>query len=138
MNKWLINQNGFTRTSLSATVTRVSNFVEKNVSSFCLQGSPSRPVLSVTLPNRLNIMEALPGVLGNSETEHLFQGNRETGQILRGTKTILGKREHKINFRLLGNMGISQFISGEQGNRCPPGRASLCQSQCTQHVQSIQ
>ena len=31
MNKWLFHQNGFTRTSLSATVTRVSNFVEENV-----------------------------------------------------------------------------------------------------------
>ena len=31
MNKWLFNQNGFTRTRLSATVTRVSNFVEENV-----------------------------------------------------------------------------------------------------------
>ena len=32
MNKWLFHQNGFTRTSLkSATVTRVSNFVEENL-----------------------------------------------------------------------------------------------------------
>ena len=31
MNKWLFHQNGFTRTSLSATVTPVSNFVEENV-----------------------------------------------------------------------------------------------------------
>ena len=31
MNKWLFHQNGFTKTSLSATITRVSNFVEKNV-----------------------------------------------------------------------------------------------------------
>ena len=29
MNKWLFHQNGFKRTSLSATVTRVSNFVEE-------------------------------------------------------------------------------------------------------------
>ena len=43
------------------------------------------------------------------------QGNK--GQILRGTKTILGNREHKkTNFRFLGNRGTSQFISGEQGN----------------------
>ena len=40
MNKWLFrqnglfNQNGFTKTSLSATVTRVSNFVEENVCVF--------------------------------------------------------------------------------------------------------
>ena len=31
MNKWLFHENGFTRTNLSATVTRVSNFVEENV-----------------------------------------------------------------------------------------------------------
>ena len=31
MNKWLFHQNEFTRISLSATVTRVSNFVEENV-----------------------------------------------------------------------------------------------------------
>ena len=31
MNKWSFHQNGFTSTSLSATVTRVSNFVEENV-----------------------------------------------------------------------------------------------------------
>ena len=31
MKKWLFHQNGFTRTNLSAVVTPVSNFVEKNV-----------------------------------------------------------------------------------------------------------
>ena len=37
-----------------------------------------------------------------------FEGNR-------GTKTILGNREHKkTNFLFLGNRGTSQFISGEQ------------------------
>ena len=47
-----------------------------------------------------------------------FEGNR-------GTKTILGNGKHKkTNFRFLGNRGTSQFISGEQGNRYPPGRAS--------------
>ena len=47
-----------------------------------------------------------------------FEGNR-------GTKTILGNREHKkTNFRFLGNRGTSQFISGELGNMYPPGRAS--------------
>ena len=41
---------------------------------------------------------------------------------MRGTKTILGNREHKkTNFRFLGNRGTSQFISGEQGNRYPLG-----------------
>ena len=51
-----------------------------------------------------------------------FEGNR-------GTKTILGNREHKkTNFRFWGNRRSSQFISGEQGNRYPPpppGRASM-------------
>ena len=41
---------------------------------------------------------------------------------MRGTKTILGSREHKkTHFRFLGNRGTSQFISGEQGNRYPLG-----------------
>ena len=31
MNKWLYHQNGLTKTSLSVTVTRVSNCVEENV-----------------------------------------------------------------------------------------------------------
>ena len=31
MNKWFIHQNGLTRTSLSVTATRVSNFVKENV-----------------------------------------------------------------------------------------------------------
>ena len=34
MNKWLFNQNGLTRTSLLATVTRVSYFVDENVCFF--------------------------------------------------------------------------------------------------------
>ena len=50
MNKWLFHQNGFTRTSLSATVTRVSNFVEENV-CVCVflqhQGSLSRWIQSL-------------------------------------------------------------------------------------------
>ena len=50
MNKRLFYQNGFTRTGLSATVTRVSDFVEENM---CVcgvflhrQGSPSRWIQS--------------------------------------------------------------------------------------------
>ena len=41
MNKWLFHQNGLTRTSLSTTVTRVSNFVEENARVYFLhrQGS---------------------------------------------------------------------------------------------------
>ena len=52
----------------------------------------------------------------------------ETGEqrqkvlVNRGTKTILGNREHKkTNFRFLGNRGTSQFISEEQWNRYPLG-----------------
>ena len=60
MNKWLFHQNGFTRTSLSATVTRVSNFAEENV---CVcgvflhrQGSPSPLIQSLNAQhNRLNM-----------------------------------------------------------------------------------
>ena len=54
MNKWLFHQNGFTRTSLSATVTRVSNFVEKNVCvcGVCLHCQRSRPSgFSHSMPN---------------------------------------------------------------------------------------
>ena len=44
MNKWLFHQNGFTRISLSATVTRVSYFVEENVFLlFFLQAPPPPP-----------------------------------------------------------------------------------------------
>ena len=50
MNKWGFHQNGLTRTSLSATVTRVSNFVEENVCVLLFfshrLGSPSRCIQS--------------------------------------------------------------------------------------------
>ena len=75
------------------------------------------------------IMRSSQGFWGTGETGHLFQGNREQRPNFegnRGTTTILGNREHmKTNFRYLGNRGTSQFISGEQGNRYPPGRASI-------------
>ena len=49
MNKWLFRQYGFTRTSLSATVTRVSSFVEENMCVWCVFTSSRLPVLvSVT------------------------------------------------------------------------------------------
>ena len=42
MNKWLFHQNGFTRTSISATVTKVNYFVEETVFlSLHPQGSQS-------------------------------------------------------------------------------------------------
>ena len=44
---------------------------------------------------------------------------------------MLGNREHKITiFRFWGNRGTRQFISGEQGNRYPHGRASLLSMEC--------
>ena len=44
MNKWLFHQNRFTRTSLSATVTRVSNSVEENMCVWCVFTSSRLPV----------------------------------------------------------------------------------------------
>ena len=68
--------------------------------------------------------EALPGVWGTGEKGIYFRGTgeqRSNCEGNRGTKTILGNREHKkTNFRFWGNRGTSQFISGEQGNRYPP------------------
>ena len=66
---------------------------------------------------------------GTGEQRPHFEGNE-------GTKTRLGNTEHKkTNFRFLGNSrGTSQFISGEQGNRCSPWKASalcICQHKNT-------
>ena len=61
-------------------------------------------------------------------TGHLFQGNRGTKTKFlgeQGNKDNIGNKEHKkTNLQFLGNTRTSQFISGEQGNRYPPGRAS--------------
>ena len=53
MNKWLFHQNGFTRTSSSATVTRVSNFVDENVCVWCIFYivKAPRPGVSHSMPN---------------------------------------------------------------------------------------
>ena len=55
MNKWLFHQNGLTRTSLSATVTRVSNFVEENVCvcvvCFYIVKAPRPGGFSHSMPN---------------------------------------------------------------------------------------
>ena len=63
MNKRLFHQNGFTRTSLSTTVTRVSNFVEEMCVCGVLlhrQGSPSRWIQSLNAQhNRLNMPIAM-------------------------------------------------------------------------------
>ena len=79
-------------------------------------------------------MRPSQGFWGTGEKGIYFRGTGENGIYFRGTweqrsnfegdrgtKTILGNREHKkTNFRFLGNRGTSQFISGEQGNRYPP------------------
>ena len=55
MNKWLFHQNRFTRTSLSATVTRVSNFGEENVFlSLHFQDSQSRCMQYAQHVNNIN------------------------------------------------------------------------------------
>ena len=69
MNTWLFHQNGFTRTSLLATVTRVSNFVEENVcvyvcvffhckGSRCIQSCMAQQVKYVNR-NALSMFKAL-------------------------------------------------------------------------------
>ena len=90
----------------------------------------------------LQITEALPGVWGNRGKMTFISGEeRSSLEGNKGTKTIVGKREHKkstkegkdqesiqssttpdhnrTNFRFLRNRGTSQFISGKQGNRYP-------------------
>ena len=61
MKKWLFHQNGFTRTGLSATVTRVSNFVEENVCVRFLHRQASVPVDSAERfsHSRLNMSIAM-------------------------------------------------------------------------------
>ena len=58
------------------------------------------------------VIEALQGGLENRRKKgHLFQGNK--GQILRGTKTILGDREHEKTFLILGKQGNTPiYFSG--------------------------
>ena len=46
------------------------------------------------------------------------EGNKDN---IGGTRNI----KTTTHFRFLGNRGTSQFISGEQGNRYPHGRASM-------------
>ena len=72
-----------------------------------------------------HIIKALPGDLGNKgkgafisgEQMPNFEGNR-------GTKAILGDREHKkTNFSIFGEQGDKPIYF--KGTRYPPGRASL-------------
>ena len=64
MDKCLFHQNGFTRTSLTATVTRVSNFDEENVCIWCVFTSsrlPSGWIQSLNAQhNRINMSIAMP------------------------------------------------------------------------------
>ena len=73
-----------------------------------------------------SINEALPGVLGNRGKRVFISGEQwNKGQILRGTGE---QRQYwgtgNIRKQIFDFWGTSQFISGEQGNRYPPGRAS--------------
>ena len=71
--------------------------------------------------------EPLPGVLVNREKGRLFQRNRERNANFegnRGTKTILGNREHKKThfwYWILGNRGTSYFYyRGTREEVLPP------------------
>ena len=77
---------------------------------------------------RRHMMRPSHGFWGTGEKGIYFRGTEEQRPNFEGKKTILRNREHKkTNFRFLGNMGTSQFISGEQGNRYPPppGRSPM-------------
>ena len=55
MNKWLFNQNGFTRASFSATVAWVSKFVDENVFLFYIVKTPRHGAFSHSLPYTSNV-----------------------------------------------------------------------------------
>ena len=84
-----------------------------------------------TYKGQASVLRPSKGFLGTQGKKGIYF--RRTGEQRpnfdgnRGTKTILGNREHKktAHFQFFGNMGTSQFISGEQGTRYPPGRASV-------------
>ena len=81
LNNWLFHKNGFTRTSLSATVTRVSNFVEEMCVCFVFFTSSRHLVLvhSVThsLPNRLNMSIAMHSAC----SKHWIKVSRKNAQF---------------------------------------------------------
>ena len=67
-------------------------------------------------------IEALPGVWGNREKRAFILGEqRPNFEGNRGSKTILGNREHKKQIFVFLGTGTSQFISGEHRNRYPLG-----------------
>ena len=65
--------------------------------------------------------EALQGVLGNRGNKAFISGEQgNKGQILRGTKTILGNREHKkTNFRFWGTGEQANIFQGNNGTGTP-------------------
>ena len=65
--------------------------------------------------------EALPGVLGNRGKRVFISGEQgNKGQILRGTKTILGNREHKkTNFDFWGTGEQANLFQGNKGTSTP-------------------
>ena len=66
--------------------------------------------------------EALPGVLGNRGTRAFISGEQgNKGQILRGTKTILGNREHRKQiFGFWGTGEQANLFQGNKGIGTPP------------------
>ena len=74
------------------------------------------------------IVEALPGVLGDRGTREFISGEQgNKGQILRGTKTILGNREHKKQmFDFLGTGEQANLFQGKKGTGTPLGGPHCC------------
>ena len=67
--------------------------------------------------------EALPGVLGNRGTRAFISGEQgNKGQILRGTNTILGNREHKKQvFNFCGTGEQAHLFQRNKGTGTPLG-----------------
>ena len=78
----------------------------------------------------LNTIEALPGLLGNKVIRIYLRGTREQKSKTeenRGTKAILGNREHrKIKILIMGIMGIRPFLRGtrEQKSKTEENRGT--------------
>ena len=69
-------------------------------------------------------MRPSQGYWGIGEKGYLFQGNEEQRSNFegnRGTKTILGNREHKkTHFRFLGKDEQANLFQGNKGTGTPP------------------
>ena len=68
------------------------------------------------------INEALAGVLGNRGTRAFISGEQgNKGQILRGTKKILGNRAHRKQIFNSGGTGEqANLFQGNKGTGTPP------------------